>query len=73
MVVVEDPLSDYVAVRFPNANSKTRTWFRYVPLVAGRWVQTVSATSLTQLDEIIRAARLELDADAIERLNEARA
>ena len=33
----------------------------------------VSATSLVQLDEIIGAARLELDADAIERLNEASA
>jgi aryl-alcohol dehydrogenase-like predicted oxidoreductase len=33
----------------------------------------VSATSLVQLDEIIGAARLELDADAIQRLNEASA
>jgi aryl-alcohol dehydrogenase-like predicted oxidoreductase len=33
----------------------------------------VSATSLVQLDEIIGAARLKLDADAIERLNEASA
>ena len=32
-----------------------------------------SATSLAQLDEIISAARLKLDADAIRRLNEASA
>jgi aryl-alcohol dehydrogenase-like predicted oxidoreductase len=32
-----------------------------------------SATSLAQLDEIIGAARLKLDADAIKRLNEASA
>ena len=31
----------------------------------------VSATSLAQLDEIMGAKRLKLDADAIERLNEA--
>jgi aryl-alcohol dehydrogenase-like predicted oxidoreductase len=32
-----------------------------------------SATSLAQLDEIMGAARLKLDADAIKRLNEASA
>jgi aryl-alcohol dehydrogenase-like predicted oxidoreductase len=32
-----------------------------------------SATSLAQLDEIIGAARLKLDTDAIKRLNEASA
>jgi aryl-alcohol dehydrogenase-like predicted oxidoreductase len=44
-------------------------------LIAGPSITApiVGATSLVQLDEIIGAARLELDADAIRRLNEASA
>jgi aryl-alcohol dehydrogenase-like predicted oxidoreductase len=44
-------------------------------LIAGPSITApiVSATSLVQLDEIIGATRLELDADAIRRLNEASA
>jgi aryl-alcohol dehydrogenase-like predicted oxidoreductase len=62
---------DTVATKFGTTQAQVAlAWLIAQPSITA---PIASATSLAQLDEIISAARLKLDADAIKRLNEASA